>query len=254
MRITENNIQDIFKAQSATVEHMERLGYTLITELFCDSSGLGQEGESALTQNKLIQEVKNLIAEHGTLTAKITGSGQFQVYLGLFKRTGEAHSKAGSNRDVAEAYANGEVKHSLHMFIEYGTIYSYGSHFPMAYRTGKYNGSREIVLINSDGYSVTTSKHQGLTRYALHASEFVEVPTQELKAYIQADQNGYLVESTARRAIVESLTKTIEELRGKASRARKEWNKTHYSEQAQKFSEQVNIVKNILIPLHPKHV
>lgn len=161
-----------------------------------------------------------------------------------------------SNRNVAEEYAQDvhSTAKSGHMFIDQKAIYSYGYHFPIAYRTGKYINGNEIVLFNSYQYSNTTARHKSHVRYALSGSEFVEVPTEALKAYINADLRGNLIESTARHQAIDSLTKTAEELEGKASRARKEWNINFYTQEAKNFRAQIDIVKNILIPLHPKHV
>ena len=88
MQITKENIQDIYKAKMSDVETMELKGYELKKELFVDSSGFGQEDEPALTQSGFMFEVSQLLEEYGTLTAKITRAGQFQVYIGLFTKTG----------------------------------------------------------------------------------------------------------------------------------------------------------------------
>jgi len=89
MRITKDNINDVFKAKKASVETMELKGFELIKELFADNSGLGASDELALTRNQFIKEVEQLVTENGSLTAKITSEGQFQVYVGLFKKTGQ---------------------------------------------------------------------------------------------------------------------------------------------------------------------
>ena len=59
-------------------------------------------------------------------------------------------------------------------------LYSYGYHFPMALRYP--NGG---LMINSDKYSVTTSKHQSYLRRHI-SSEIIEpVTTEELKNLIR---------------------------------------------------------------------
>jgi hypothetical protein len=55
-------------------------GWKLVRELFVDSSGLGQEGESALTIGQLLAEIKMF---HGYA---ITEEGQFQVRISEFMR------------------------------------------------------------------------------------------------------------------------------------------------------------------------
>lgn len=97
MKITLNNIEDIFKAGKSSNDTMKLKGYEVVDELLADSSGLGMPSERAYTREQLIKKVTELIKEHGELTAKITGVGQFQVWLTLFKKTGENKTKRISN-------------------------------------------------------------------------------------------------------------------------------------------------------------
>jgi len=55
-------------------------GWKLVRELFVDSSGLGQEGEAALTIAQFLSEIKMF---HGYA---ITEEGQFQVRISEFMR------------------------------------------------------------------------------------------------------------------------------------------------------------------------
>lgn len=59
--------------------------FTEVECLFCDSSGLGSELEPALTPDKAKGRVATLLNEHGTLFGAITGQGQFQVYVSIYK-------------------------------------------------------------------------------------------------------------------------------------------------------------------------
>lgn len=254
MRITKNNIDDVYKSQPATIDHMERLGYTLIEELFVDASGFGLDSEPALTQSQLKSKLTLLLDKYPSVNTKLTNIGQFQVYIGLFIKTGQARSKRGSNRDVANAYAHNRVMHSLHMYIDNGAIYSYGDHFPIAYRTGKYSNGQEIALINSDSYSVTTNRHQHEVKRALNNCAFINIPTYELKEYIHADRSSDLLNGTIRSTIIAKLENTIHEFEGKAKRARKEWNKEYYMSQVARYTKQIQLFKDVVIPLHPKHV
>lgn len=77
----------VYKAERSSVETMELKGYELVAELFVDSSGFGAPDEPALTASQFDRELTSLLNTHGTLHAKITGAGQFQVYVGLFKKT-----------------------------------------------------------------------------------------------------------------------------------------------------------------------
>lgn len=93
MKITQDTIAKVYKAQPIGRDTAELLGYELVDELFVDSSGFGQDGEAALTTGQLEQRLKHLLAEHGTLHAFITGAGMFQVYIGLFTKTGQKRAK-----------------------------------------------------------------------------------------------------------------------------------------------------------------
>lgn len=93
MRINSSNWEKVFKAKTCSIETMELLGYELVEELFADSSGFGQDNEPALSINQFERRVKELVNEHGTLTAKITNYGMFQAYVGLFKKTGTPQAK-----------------------------------------------------------------------------------------------------------------------------------------------------------------
>jgi len=94
MIITENTLSKVYRCKLASIETMESLGYTLIQELFCDSSGLGADNEPALTKSQFEIKLTELLKEHGSLTAKITMTGQFQVYIGLFKKDKERQKTA----------------------------------------------------------------------------------------------------------------------------------------------------------------
>ena len=93
MRINTTTKEKVFKCKKAGVEVMEWKGYELVEELFVDSSGCGLDSEPALTVSNFMTELDRLLQEHKTLTAKITNEGQFQVYIGLFKKVGSSTVK-----------------------------------------------------------------------------------------------------------------------------------------------------------------
>lgn len=93
MIITINNLEDIFKCKKANHDILLLKGYELVEELFCDSSGFGLDNEPALTKEQLIKKVTRLLQEHTSLHAFITSMGYFQVYLGLYKKTGKSKVK-----------------------------------------------------------------------------------------------------------------------------------------------------------------
>lgn len=53
------------------------------------------------------------------------------------------------------------------VFYNGDTLYSYGTHFRIGHISRDADGKVTHVLMNSDRYSRTTSKHQSQTRYAL---------------------------------------------------------------------------------------
>lgn len=65
-------------------------------------------------------------------------------------------------------YVNSQYPNYREYGRDYDTIYSYGSHFPMARIMPDEQGNkRGWWLVNGDSYSVTTSKHQGWLRSAI---------------------------------------------------------------------------------------
>lgn len=74
---------DIFKAPNSVDVDFGELEE--IETLFCDSSGLGHEREPAMTQKAVEMKVAELLKEHGEIRAALTGIGQFQVYVTIFK-------------------------------------------------------------------------------------------------------------------------------------------------------------------------
>lgn len=90
MKITKENINDIFNAKIQSIENMEMMGYKLIENLFVDNSGFGLDNELAYTKNQFIKEVEKILEKNKVVYAKITSVGQFQVYVGIFLKDKKA--------------------------------------------------------------------------------------------------------------------------------------------------------------------
>ena len=105
------------------------------------------------------------------------------------------------NKECAHLWANKSRTSAKgsHFYFEGDTIYSYGSHFPIARH---YNG---VVLFTSKGHSVTTARHKSVTRSACSHLEVFTV------ADPMAKPSG---------ADVKNYAKNIETLATKAGRAR----------------------------------
>lgn len=67
-----------------------------------------------------------------------------------------------------------------HCYFTGNTIYSYGTHFPMGVIMKDKKG-RELVALNTDSYSVTTSKQKSYVRYAVNHKSCVNVDTRIIK-------------------------------------------------------------------------
>jgi hypothetical protein len=87
---------------------------------------------------------------------------------------------------LAQQYAaqNKPEGRAGNVFYEKGVIYSYGHHFPIAY----IRGTR--AFINSDRYSVSTSRQQSAVRSALSGFEHKLMNTADLKALISDERAG----------------------------------------------------------------
>ena len=64
-------------------------GFKEVENLFCDSSGFGSPGETALTADQLEKRVGELMAEYKTIYGAITEVGQFQVYITIYIKENE---------------------------------------------------------------------------------------------------------------------------------------------------------------------
>ena len=88
--------EDLFSSSNLSqfsVEEIEAEGYQLIETLFCDSSGFGSSFERAMNKEQAAKKVQSLISEHGKMYGALTGVGQFQVYVSLFKNVKKARAK-----------------------------------------------------------------------------------------------------------------------------------------------------------------
>lgn len=88
-----------------------------------------------------------------------------------------------THRELAKKFVNGSTTGiSSNMFIEGDSIYSYGHHFKIAQR---YHG---YFLINSNRYSITTSKQQYQVRNAIPDDKIILSPDCKSSMSYLADQ------------------------------------------------------------------
>lgn len=137
-----------------------------------------------------------------------------------------------SNRQVAENFANGKnTGHSMNMFIDGNTVFSYGYHFPIARITDtKDENGKTIALFTNRGYSNTTAKHKNLVSVALCQAGF---------RVITCDISSGKIDNSC----IERLSNEVKELRAKQVRARKEWSKSRYSAEAGIISADIDTLR-----------
>lgn len=90
-----------------------------------------------------------------------------------------------NNAEVARKFVEGFTKartFTNNIFVEGRAIYSYGKHFPIAFRLND-----DIYLVNSEGYSITTAKHKSLVKNMIGRSQIIYLTTKELMYAIGKD-------------------------------------------------------------------
>jgi hypothetical protein len=152
--------------------------------------------------------------------------------------------KVVTNSMVAHLWANQsqpEAQNSGRSFYFVGkTVYSYGSHFPVAHITDTWTEGgpgigHRVVLFNSDRYSITTSAHQSLARRAL-SSRFVTIDVPDPVAGSDADHIANLEHLTEQGS---SFVK-----RAKRARTNADW----YAKEAEERVKEFNVYKLAFFP------
>lgn len=150
-----------------------------------------------------------------------------------------------SNRKVAENWRlqTGRGKNASSMYYEGKTIYSYGSHFPMAYITGLEFGLKDIILQNSDSYSNSTAKHLGHMHSQCYNDATVQLPTDILKDLINEWEYRQQPTITTLTRAINAIETRIAGYELKKSRARKHQDTWRYM--IEKDTKQLEILKAI---------
>lgn len=86
-KVTIDTIQNAFKSKQESIDTAILKWYTLIEELFVDSSGFGSPSEPAYTQSQFIETLTKILADYPTVYTCITSAGQFQVYIWVFHKS-----------------------------------------------------------------------------------------------------------------------------------------------------------------------
>ncbi len=81
-----DEVRDLIPFPFAHIGDHRPEGWELVESHFVDSSGLGSPGEPALTANQFVELVEERIAANPGTGWAIIEAGQFQVYVGEFRR------------------------------------------------------------------------------------------------------------------------------------------------------------------------
>lgn len=86
-----------------------------------------------------------------------------------------------------------------HLFFEGDTIYSYGTHYPMAtrYRKGTGKAYQEYMLINSYGYSSSTQRHHSHLNRAIRGRQIYTIHVPYPKDLKRPDNEIHLINQIA---------------------------------------------------------
>jgi hypothetical protein len=130
-----------------------------------------------------------------------------------------------NHADISEAFAKGATKGKTNNILIIGdTIYSYGTHFPIARKVG------HIAFFTTKGYSNTTSKHKSRVYSALANEGYLIIETEDPTT---TDYKKVYQELAARQLMLD--TKRI--------RARTDESKGSYTSQITALSNQISYLK-----------
>lgn len=148
-----------------------------------------------------------------------------------------------NHKQVVEAWRHNTRERATgsNVYFEGRTIYSYGSHFPMAYLSGY-----GIVLVNSDSYSNSTSRHQSYVNGAIYNEQKIEVSTEILKDMIYQFEhtNEGLSPRTVERAR-EEIRARIDNATTKLLKARVEWSISRWRRDVEENNEQLILLQQL---------
>ena len=120
-------------------------GYELIQEFFVDNSGFGTSGELAYTASEFIKQVK------AGLYYGIVNVGQFQVYVGEFKKlSGAEVKKIKSDNGIVSSK---KIKNNTRL-----TVYQNGDKIYRLHDTDIISYIGDKIVLNSGGYRTRTTK------------------------------------------------------------------------------------------------
>lgn len=120
------------------------IGYELVETFFVDNSGFGSESESALTFSNFLNKVK------AGYFYGITGQGQFQVYIGEFKKIAKPRAEILSEQGILSSKL---VKNNTRL-----TIYKNGDKVLRLHNTDIIKWIGNKIILNSGGWNTLTTR------------------------------------------------------------------------------------------------
>jgi hypothetical protein len=89
----ENDVEEFFAGHKGRVfpnlgDYVPK-GWKLVSHLWCDSSGVGQPDETALTRDQLRAKIAEHVRDGNEYGYGVIEAGQFQLGLGMFKKEGK---------------------------------------------------------------------------------------------------------------------------------------------------------------------
>lgn len=121
------------------------------------------------------------------------GFGQYS-YNGLggpnetpVEKTGRTRTVFGSHANTAHVWAQQSYPRGKssdgRMWFDGPTIYSYGTHFPIARFLDKRHDGKQVVLFTEARYSVSTGAHISHVRGALYGLDVIVIPVSDLRQF-----------------------------------------------------------------------
>jgi hypothetical protein len=164
---------DIFK-KCRVIGDFKPLGYEKIQDFFVDNSGCRTESEPALTMNSFLNKVK------AGLYYAITACGQFQVYIGEFKKIAKTRKQIFAEQGISSSKL---ISKSCRIIN-----YINGDKTIRLYSTDILQFEGDKIILNSGGYRTNLTKNRinenlpvGITVYQKDFQWYVNFKGQEIK-------------------------------------------------------------------------
>ena len=141
-RAVKNGDENVFKCPASEIKVK---GYKFIQDFFVDNSGFGSDGEPALTATAFLRQVKE------GFYYGIISQGQFQVYIGEFKKIKISRNK--------KYYASrGIISSKLVKNHTRLTVYVNGDKILRLHDTDIIKWQGDKIILNSGGWDTVTTR------------------------------------------------------------------------------------------------